>query len=79
MTQGGANAPPRPPLNTALFRLWGLGCCSHHVALSGGTLVLEVESPAGWGHTSAGGGVSRPAGWGHTSTGGGVSSWVGSH
>ena len=27
-------------------------------------LVLEVESPAGWGHTSAGGGVS---------------SWVGSH
>ena len=53
-------------------------------------LVLEVESPAGWGHTSAGGGVSSwvhgvtlvlevefPAGWGHTSAGGGVSSWVG--
>ena len=45
--------------------------------LGGVTLVLEVESPAGWGHTSAGGGVSRPAGWGHTSAGGGVSSWVG--
>ena len=41
--------------------------------------MLEVESPAGWGHTSAGGGVSRPAGWGHTSAGGGVFSWVGSH
>ena len=34
--------------------------------------MLEVESPAGWGHT-----VEFPAGWGHTSAGGGVSSWVG--